>query len=163
MNGAGLDPLALPVQIVELHLHKLHVGIFGQDLIQQLGRVVEGKAGVLHKAFGLLLEKPVEAVVFLVLQIVGGLDAVDEIIVKIACAGLLELFVEDPVAVLEGMEEAAVQLGGQRKAVPGIAVHNGFLRGALAGKAVIHDSRIEIGKAPFDKDIDHFLELIHID
>ena len=65
--GAGGGLLGLPVGVVDLQLHELHVRVLGQKPVQQLRLVVEGKAVVLHKALRLLfLHKApyIELVVF---------------------------------------------------------------------------------------------------
>ena len=48
--GAALDRDVVPVKVVELQLHALDLGVFGQDLVQDLGGVVEADAKVAHAA-----------------------------------------------------------------------------------------------------------------
>ena len=44
---AGLDILAVPVQIVDLQLDEVHLRVRGKNLVQQRGGVVERKTDVL--------------------------------------------------------------------------------------------------------------------
>ena len=160
--GPGLYPLALPVQVVDLELHEFHLRVLREDLVQQLGGAVEGEAGVLHQSLGLLVQQPAEAVELLVFGIAAGFDAVEQVVVEVARPGLLQLVVEDPVPVLQGIEKAAVQLRGQREAVPGVAVHQRRLCDPLAGEAVVHDGGVEVGEALFDEPVDHLLDLLDV-
>ncbi len=96
-----MDPLALPVQVVDLELDKPHLRVFGEDLVRQ----------------------PVKAVELLVLRQQGCLNAMDEVIVKIPCAGLFELGVENLIPILQGIDEASVEFYGKGEAVSGIAVY----------------------------------------
>ena len=134
----------------------------GEDLVEQLGRVVEREPGVLHKPLLFLLEKPCEAVVFLIVRIASGLDAVQQVVVEIARAGLPELLVENLVAVLQRVEEGAVQFCSEREAVAGMAVDERLLGHTLAGEAVVHPRCVEIGEALFEEQVDHLLHLLHV-
>ena len=163
IDGAGLDPFALPVQIVELDLDELHFRVLRQDPVQQLRRVVEGKAYMPHQALTPLLQKPVEAVILFIDRVAVGLDAMQQIIVEILRAGQLQLLLKDAVAVLKGVDKVAVELGGQRETIPGPAVHQRGLDRPLGLKAVIRDGRVEIGEASFQEKVHHSLELFQID
>ena len=163
IHRAGLDPFALPVEVVELDLYKFHLRVLCQDLVQQLRRVVEGKARVLDEPLRLLVQQPVEAVKLLVLGVTARLDAVQEVVVEVARAGLLELLVEDAVAILEGVEEGAVELGRQGEALARVAVDNGGFGGLLTLEAVIHDGGVKVGEASADEEVHHLLELFDID
>lgn len=48
--GAALDRDVVPVKVVELQLHAFDFGVLGQDLVQDLGGVVEADAKVAHAA-----------------------------------------------------------------------------------------------------------------
>ena len=98
-----------------------------QDLIQKLRRIVEGKARMLYQTLRLLVQQPVEAVKLLVLGVAARLNAVQEVVVKIPGAGLLELLVKDAVPILEGVEERTVEFCSQREAVARVAVNDGRL------------------------------------
>ena len=117
---------------------------------------------MLHQALGLLLQQPAEAVELLILGQAPGLDAVEQVVVEVPRPGLFQLFGEYPLHVLPGVEEAAVQLCGQREAVAGIALHQRLARHPLAGKAVVHDGRVEVGEAPLHEQVHHPLHLLNI-
>ena len=59
---AALDAETVPVEIVQLQLDILNLGMRGQKPVQQLGTVVVGEADVTDKALGLLLPDEVLAV-----------------------------------------------------------------------------------------------------
>ena len=115
---AGLHPFAVPVQIVQLQLDKFHLGVFGQHLVQQIGMVMEGETDMLDQPLFLLLLQPAEAVQLLVDFVMLGAHVVQQVIVKIPRAGLLQLGVEDLVPVLQVVDEACVQLVRQREGIP---------------------------------------------
>ena len=160
--GARLNPLALPVQIVYLQLHKLHLGMLGKDLVEQFWVVVIREAHVAHQTGLLLLEQPLKAVELLVVRIAACLDAMQQVIVEVVDAGLLELRVEHVVAPLQRVEELVMQLGGKGIALSRIAVHERRLGNVLACKAVVHPCGIEVGKASVHKQVDHLLNLLHV-
>ena len=123
---------------------------------------MEGESGVLDKAVRLFLKHPVEAVILLVFFIHAFLYAMQQIIVEEGDAGLFELAFKHLVAILEGIEEAGMQLSCQREALTRITVNQGFLGHGFAGKSIVHQCGIEIGESLFDKQIDHFLDLFDI-
>ena len=59
---AALDAETVPVEIVQLQLDILNLGVRGQKLIQQLGTVVVGKADVTDQTLCLLFLNEVPAV-----------------------------------------------------------------------------------------------------
>ena len=159
---AGLDALTVPVQIVQLELHKLHLRVRGQHLVQKFGGVVEGKAHVPDQALLLLLPQPVVAVVLLIHLVVQGPHVVDQVVVKVVNAGFFKLGFEYFVPVLERMDIVRMELGGQGVAVSGVAVRKGGLYRALALIAAVHPGRVKIGEAPLNEHIHHLLELLYV-
>ena len=55
---ARLHAGAVPVEIVDLELDELKLGVLGQHAVEQVGPVVEGKADVFDKPLRLLLANP---------------------------------------------------------------------------------------------------------
>ena len=160
---AGLHAFAVPVQIVQLQLHELHLRVFGQHAVQQLGVVVEREADVPHQALGLFLLQPGKAVQLGVDLVVVGADVVQQVIVKILDAGLAALLVKDAVAVLFGFQEPGVQLVRQREAVARVAADQRVFDGALALEAAVHPGGVKVGKAARQESVDHLLELLDVD
>ena len=97
------------------------------------------------------------------MRVAALLDAVKQVVVEVASAGLLELLVKDLVAILKAIEEAVMELGGQRKALARIAIDEGLLGNALACKAVVHPGGIKVGEALGHKQVDHLLDLLNVD
>lgn len=60
--GFALNPLAVPIQIVDLQLDKLHFRVPGEYIIQQVGRAMEGEAGNFYKPLRFFIQQPVKAV-----------------------------------------------------------------------------------------------------
>ena len=161
--SAGLNPLAFPVQIIDLQLNKFHLRMLRQDLIQQLGAAVERESGMFNQPCRLFIQKPAEAVQLLIFRQHGSFNAVDQIVVKIGDAGFLKLFVEDPVPVFQKIDITGVQLGGQGVAVSGMAVHEGGLCRVLALEAAVHPGCVKVGKASLQKPVYHLFDLFHVD
>ena len=86
----------------------------------------------------------------------------DQVIIKVSGAGLFQLFVEHLIPLLQGVEESVMQFCCQRKAVPGIPVHQRFLGRALAGKPVVHNRCVKVGEAFAHKKVHHLFELFDI-
>ena len=158
-----MNPGALPVQIVDLELDKFHLGVLGEDFIQQIGGVVEGEAGAADEALGLFLCQELKAVEALKFLIVGPVNAVEEVVVEIACAGLFQLLGEHLVPARLVVKEAGVQLIGQGEALPGVALHQGGFGGVFTLEAAVHPGSVKIGEAPLKKGVYHLLDLLQVD
>ena len=117
---------------------------------------------MLHEPGFLLAEQPFEAAVFFKLDDVACIDAVQQVVVEVSCAGLFELFGEDAVAIGGGVEEREMQLGGQREALARMALDQDYLHRALAGEPVVHPCGVEVGEAPLQEQVDHLLELLDV-
>ena len=57
---------------------------------------------MLYEALRFLVQQPAEAIVLFVLGVAACLNAVQKVVVEVPGAGLLELLIEDAVAVLKG-------------------------------------------------------------
>ena len=63
-HAAGrLGDRVVPIQVVYLQLHEVHLGMRRQNLLQRLGAVVHGEADVAHEPVGLRLRHVVPHVV----------------------------------------------------------------------------------------------------
>ena len=160
----GLDAAVLPVQVVELELHQLHLRVLRQDLVQDLRRVVEGEAQTAEFPGRLLLPEEGEAAQPLG-RLVGILvDIVEEVPVEIVHAALLELLVEDPRLVLlrPVLEQDQGQLVRQSKALPRVPVYQAVPDNALALLVVVHIGGVEVGEPPLQEGVHHFADLLHV-
>ena len=160
---AGLHALAVPVQIIDLELYKLHFRVLGQDAVQQVRMVVEGKADVPDHTLFLLLLQPGKAVQLFVDLVVLGAHVVQQVVVKIPRAGLFQLGVEDLVPILQRMDEARMQFVRQGEAVPRMAAGQRLLDGVLALERTIHPGRVKVGEPPFEEDVHHLPGLPDVD
>ena len=106
--GPGLNPLAVPVQIVDLQLDKFQLRVLGQDFVQQRGVAVEGEAGAPDQALLLFVHQPAKAVQVFKLLVRAAVYAVKQVVVKIAGSGLFKLLVENIVPALQGVKKADV-------------------------------------------------------
>ena len=110
----------------------------------------------------LLFFQPTEAIQFLIRLIVVGSHVVEQVIVKIVHARLLELLLENPLPILFGFEKPGMELIRQRVAVPRVPLHQRFPDGAFALEPAVHPSGVEIGKALFQEGVHHRLQQFHI-
>ena len=111
----------------------------------------------------LLFLQPAEAIQLFVDFVMLGAHIVQQVIVKIPRAGLLQLGVEDLVPVLQVVDKACVQLVRQREGFPRMTAGQAGPDGILALERAVHPGRIKIGEPPLQKGIHHLFGLLHID
>ena len=150
----------IPVGVVDLQLDKVHVGVLGQQLVQQGRGAVEGKAVMADQAPGLLLLHEIPQVPVVVVLDIGILDGVKQVVIKIAGAGPGQALFQLLLGLFLGLGHPGVQLGGQGVAVPGVALHQGLADGILA--AGVDIGRIKISKTRRQEGIHHLAGLGHI-
>ena len=160
--GLGLDEGIVPVGIVELQLDELHFGVLPEDLFQQDGIVVVGEADVLDQTLGLAGNNEVEAAVLGDVDVVAG-QIVEEVIVKVAGAGLFQLLGKNTGIVCGGLDRCDRHLVGQQEGLSGMALDQTFTDSHLAGVVVIHIGGIDIGEALFEEVVKHLLDLLEVD
>ena len=78
------------VGIVDLELHKLHVGMVAEDLLQQGRTVVKGKTDVLDESLVLQLVHIVPNAIAVVSFQIDRIDAMQEIEIEVACTRTLQ-------------------------------------------------------------------------
>jgi len=154
----------IPVRIVDLELDKFHVRMGLQQLLQQLGIGVEGKAVMFDQALRLHLLHKIPNVVLVVFPVVVSLECMKQVIVEIAGARTLQAGVK--LLLRAGFVVALqprVQLGGNGIAFPRIAIDHRRLQRRLTGAVVVHIGGIKIRPARFDKMIRHLTDLGNVD
>ena len=103
--------------------------------------------------------------ILVIFLIVVGLQRMQKIEVKISRAGPLETDPELSLALLFiGRHKKRVDLGRQRIAVSGIAVHQRFF-GRFLRRAVlaVYEGCVKIRQARFHEQVDHFFGLLDVD
>lgn len=154
-----LDAGVVPVEVVDLQLHELRFGVRREDLVEQLRAVVERESETADAPFGLHAGGEGEAAEPFGGAVVRGVEVVQQVVVEVVDAAFRELFVENPLLILLGLEEHRGELRGQREAVAGMPLDERFAHDALRAEVVIHVGRVEIGEAPFEEGVDHPFDL----
>ena len=159
--GAGGHLGVVPVGIVDLELDEVHVGVLGQQAVQQGRGAVERKSIPADAAGRLLLPDKVPQAPRIVLPDVGVLQGVEQVIVKVPGAGAGQALFQLAAGVLGVPGHAGIQLGGQGVAVPGMALDQGPAGGVLA--AVVDVGGVKVGKARLQKGVHHPAGLLDVD
>ena len=143
------------IQIVELDLYHLDLGILRQDLLQHLRSVVEGNAHMAH--LPLLFQGKGRLISAAALKVLEDLRAlgVHQIVIEIFHAAGGKLALKQRTDVLLLLEIEIGQLVGQRIPVAGITAGQTFLQRQLALALQIAVGGVEIGEARFQKGIHH--------
>ena len=161
--GLGEDAGGFPVQIIDLQQHAIRLGMGGEDLLQQLRGVVEGKADALGFAGTLKLLQKFKLILLAGEAVMIAALPVEHIGVKIIHTAALSRFFKIAEAVLIAFRHIAGQLGGQFKCLSGIAGGEGLADGDLAFTVQIGVGSIEAPSAGGDKIIHHFIQHFIVD
>ena len=93
----------------------------------------------------LLLQAPAEAVQpFVGFPVAAVFNGMQQVEIEIVQSAPFQLLVEDPVPVFRCFQAPGGQLGRHHKAVPGMALCEGFLHGLFRVAAMVDVRRIEI-------------------
>ena len=152
----------LIVQIVELNLNHLNLGIFRQNLIQNLGGVVEGNAQMADFSLRFQLQGCLIGPGLLVLLEALPALGVHQVKVKILYTAGLQLALEQGADILLLLKVVSGQLVGQDVAVPGVPGGQAFLQGQLAFSVDVSMGGVEIVEALFQKGIHHLFRLRNV-
>ena len=159
---AALDGQIVIVHIVELDLHRLDLGVLGEDLLQELGPVVEGDAHMAHLALLLQLKGRLVGAALLVVGIAALALGMHQIEVEVIDAAGLQLAFEQGADIRLGLEEAAGKLVGQDVLVPGVAAGEAGLQRRLALALDVAVGGIKIIEARVQERIHHLLRFLQI-
>ena len=156
--GSGLQRGALPVQIVDLQLNIIHLRVAGQDLIQQLGAVMIGKADLLCKPLFLQLREEFKLMELFCDAIVSGVEPVKQVHIEPFQPAALALLFKIALAVLFLLHLPGGQLIRHPVGFPGVAGGEDGFQTGLAGAAQISVGGVKVGvAASFHKAVDHGL------
>ena len=137
--------------------------MFGEDLIQQLRAVMIGKTDGLCLAFGFQLPQKAELIQLFTDGIVGSVEPVEHVHIKIVHAAPFQLLPENLPALVVGGQLPAGQLAGQTEGASGITGSQRPADAFFAGTAQIGVSRIKINAAQLQKPIHHLIHNGKID
>ena len=123
-----------------------------EDLVKQLGEL----------AAVLLGEEPSESIIFLIFLQHPGFYPVDQVILEVTRAGLLQLLIEHLVPSFERIEESRMELGRQSVCGSVMAACKSLLNNILAGKTIVHPCSIKIRKPFLHEQIYHPADLFNV-
>ena len=124
--GAGGDLGVLPVRIIDLHLDEIHLRMLRQQLVQQFRPGVEGKTQVADQSLFLLLPHKVPEMQLLITLVVVFHQRMQQVVIEVSRAGPLQTGGKLLACGLLCRGHHGVQLGGKGKAVPRMALYQGF-------------------------------------
>ena len=157
---ARLDDIALPVHVVDLQLHEVHLGVGVQHALKLLGVVVDREAELLDLPLGLLLGAELPQAVLVEGRREGLAQVVQQVIVEVVDAALLKGGVEHGAGVLRKPRR---QLRGDGERVARVALHKGLAKGPLRLAAVVAAGRVEIGEPGVHEDVHQLADLVNVD
>ena len=128
----GLDGFIIKVQIVELELHHFHQGALCQDLIQNIGGVMEGHAQMTDPAGFLQCQNGLVSLAVLVLLEIVAAQGMHQVEIKVFHAAGCQLLLKNGQDVRLGLEEVAGELVGKYIAFSGITAGQAVAQGELA-------------------------------
>ena len=161
--GPGLDAGLLHVGIVDLQLDEVDVGVFGEQALQALRTSVEREAPPTDDALLLEAANPVPQPKVVVHLLVVVLDGMEQVVVQVVDSQALHGDAKLVLGLLGGgVPQPGVGLGGHRKRVARVALHQRLARGNLGIAAVVDIGGVEVGESRPHKDVDHLADLLHV-
>ena len=161
--AARLDDGALPIDVVDLQLDEIHLGMGVEHLLELFGVVVDGEAELLDLALGLLLGAKVPQAVLLEARCERLAQVVQQIVVEVVDAALAQRLVEHSPRVLRVFGQPRRQLGGDGERVARIALDQRLPQRPLRLAAVIAARRVEVGEAGIHEDVHQLTALVDVD
>lgn len=130
-----------------------------ENLVEQVGPVVEREAQAPNAPLGLQAPRKGEAVKAPHVLVMRDVEVVQQVVVEIVHAALFELLGEDALLIALLFEEHRRELRGQREARAVVTPHERLAHHRFALEVVVHVGRVEVGEAPFEKEVHHALDL----
>ena len=152
---AGLHCGILKVNVVELYLHDLDLGVGGKYLVKHLGAVVEGKPDMLYLSLGFEGERRLVCAAFFEFFEYRFVLRVHEIKIKVVNAARFKLALEKGTDIFFAVEEVACQLVGKDVALARVALCQPFAHRYFAFAAEISVRGVKIVEALCDKGVNH--------
>ena len=137
----------------------------GEDAVEDLRLVVEGEAQALDAPGRLLLHAPAEGGQALDGLIAPGVQGVEQVVIEVVHAALLQLFGEIGVQLLRAVPALEVEdghLGGQGEAVSVVALDDGLLGHPFALPFVVDVGGVKVGEAPVQEGVRHGADLLQV-
>ena len=158
----GLHRRIVEVHIVQLDLHHLDLGIFGEDLVQNWGFIVEGDAKVLDFTFCEQFQRSLVTTQGFVPPEAVGILGMHQVEVKILHTAGFQLLLEQGTDILVFLDEVAGEFIDQDVLVPGIAGGQAFFQRKFALAAQIAVGGIKIVEACRQEGIHHFVGFFNV-
>ena len=158
----GPDTGILQVQIVQLKLDILHLGVVSQNLFQQFRGIVEGEADVFDLPFCLLLRDEFKGLCILHLAVITCRKRVEPIVIEKLHAAALQLLIKNGLQVFFLVHQIHGHFIRDSEGISGIALHHYFPECLLRETAMVGVGCIKVGTACCDKGICHLLEFIQV-
>ena len=158
----GLHGGVLKVHIVQLDLHHLHLGVFRENLIQNLGLVMEGKTHMPNLPLLAQLQRGLVSPAALVLLkdiLILGMHQVE---VEILHSAGFQLALKQRPDLLLALEVVVGQLVGQHIAFPGMAGGQASADGRLALAVQVAVGGVKIVKTRLQEGIHHAGKLLPV-
>ena len=120
----GLNRFAVPIQVIDLKLYDIHFRMAGQDLIQQIRRVMKRKTDNPRLPVPFQFLQKLKFPVFFRDLIIRSIQPMQKIHIKIIDTAALQLKLKTAAAVIIGLHHISRQLIRQKKLLPGMTFHN---------------------------------------
>ena len=146
----------LVIDVVKLNLDDFNLGIFGEDLIKNLGFIVEGNAEMAN--FSLVPQRH-DRFIGVHLLVLGKqilILGVHQVKIEIIYAAGFQLLLEEGTDVLVFLNVVAGQLVGQNVRLPGITGSQALFQRDLALAVKIAVGGVKIVEAVREKHVHHF-------
>ena len=146
---------AVVVRVVELDLHHLDVRLFGEDLLQQGGLVVEGDADVPDAALRLQLPGHRESIAGAVFGIIYRVHGMHQVEVEVVHPAGLQLGEKQGPDLLLAFKKAVGELIRQQVALAGVAAGQAVAQGGFAFAVQVAVGGVEVAQARVHKIVHH--------
>ena len=153
----------LVVEIIELYLHDLDVGVFGQNFVEYVGGIVKREPDVAQKPLFFHFKRRFVCAAFFEFFIHVSVLRVHEVKIEVVDAADFELFFRQRAYFILGIEEMSRQLVCQEVFIARVARRQRRFDGGLAPLTEITVRRIKIIESARDKEVDHLFRFFDID
>ena len=158
---AGGDGGIVPIQIVDLKVHKIDFRVIRQHLLQKFRVLVGGSTEPTDHALLDLFVHILKAVDLLGRFIGGPVDAVHQVGIKVVHMAVLKLLLKNIVHLFDGrvFDEFQRHFRGNLQLLPGIAVYHALSHKGFTFVAVVDPGGIEVIESGINIPVHHFIYL----
>jgi len=161
--AARLHDRVVPVEVVHLQLHELHVRVSGEQLVEDLGAVVDGEPDVADLPSRLLLGDEIPHVELVELRGACATHVVEQVEVDVIDTQAVERRLEIALRDLPAGHGPGEALGGNGIRIPRVTRGERLPERCLRCTIMVNICGVEIGAPALEEDIDHLLELLDVD